>query len=152
MVAKNTALYYRRGLYYRGFHEVCTIASLAITPLIFLPSYTKLEGAPPLRRVFPGTRSSYCMEHIRLHFPDDLFGTVGRLPTNPSDLANIRNGLEIRLRNRIGSSLKGSRLPAETPPLFSGGSIPLRPPRVLHRHDQGFRGRWPALETEIICG
>ena len=79
MVAKNTALYYRRGLYYRGFHEVCTITSLAITPLIFLPSYTELEGAPPLRRVFPGTRSSYCMEHIRLHFPGDLFGTVGRL-------------------------------------------------------------------------
>ena len=63
-----------------GHGGVYTIADLALTPFIFLPPYTKLEGAPPLGRVLPGTRSSYCMEHIRFNFLDDLF-TDGWTPT-----------------------------------------------------------------------
>ena len=50
-----------RGLYYR---QPCDNA------IVFLPPYTKLEGTLPLRRVFPGTKSSYCMEHIRFNFPE----------------------------------------------------------------------------------
>ena len=70
VVAKNTALYYRRGLYYRRIPRGLYYRQPCDNAIVFLPPYTKLEGTLPLRRVFPGTRSSYCMEHIRFNFPE----------------------------------------------------------------------------------